>query len=388
MLNNCMDYIGLFDNQIKQNPFKFARERAMLCVRDVIEYSLELEADQAAGCGKHARSPGRKDVRNGYYKRSLNLKDGPITLSVPRLRHTPLNFKAFGLFERHSEEFVRLIVDAFAYGHSTRKIAQFLKRNFAVILSAQAISNIIAKVDRQVERFHRRPLIEAFRFLQIDGMGITCAGEKMTALIALGFNNHDDATVLSYRIVKAEEKWECVSFLRDLENRGFPFDKVELVTHDDSGGIRAALDYVLPFVPRQLCIFHKLKNLKDALSGSARKGRMMRDACAIYEARDALGARFAKNAFARAWARWERKAVKNFTRDFEKTIAFYEVEREMQKRVRTNNPLERRIREVRRRTKTMGAFKDAKSADRMIYLALKAAGLIGIHPENEFTHIS
>ena|GEM_PF-5565938 len=32
-----------------------------------------------------------------------------------------------GLFERHSEEFVRLIVDAFAYGHSTRKIAQFLK---------------------------------------------------------------------------------------------------------------------------------------------------------------------------------------------------------------------------------------------------------------------
>ena len=60
----------------------------------------------------------------------------------------------------------------------------------------------------------------------------------------------------------------------------------------------------------------------------------------------------------------------------------------MQKRVRTNNPLERRIREVRRRTKTMGAFKDAKSADRMIYLALKAAGLIGIHPENEFTHIS
>ncbi|RKY24597.1 MAG: hypothetical protein DRP79_07575, partial [Planctomycetota bacterium] len=37
-------------------------------------------------------------------------------------------------------------------------------------------------------------------------------------------------------------------------------------------------------------------------------------------------------------------------------MAFYEVEREMQKRVRTNNPLERRIREVRRRTKTMGAF--------------------------------
>lgn len=387
MLNsNC--FIGLFDNQIKQNPLKVAYERALLCVRDVVEYACELEADEAAGCARYARSSRRKDVRNGYYERSLNLKAGPLIISVPRLRRTTLSFKAFGLFERHSEDFADLVVSAFASGQSTRKLSDFLHDHFGVLLSAQAISNIVAKVDREVERFHGRPLLEAFRFLQIDGMSITCDGEKMTALFALGFNGGDDPKVLSYRILKAEEKWECVSFLRDMENRGFSFAGVELITHDDSGGIRAALEYLLPFVPTQLCIFHKLKNLRHALSGSTRKNRMMREACRIYHAGGAFDARLAKNAFARAWSRWEGEAVKNFARDFAKTVAFYDIEREMQTRVRTNNPLERRIREVRRRTNPVCAFKNVKSADRIIYLALKSADLIGKHPENKFTQRS
>ena len=387
MINSICN-IGLFDDVIKRDPLKFAFDEAVKTVRDVIEYSLELELKEAVGCGRHERSPLRRDMRNGYYERGLNTRYGSLIISVPRLRKTPLDFKAFGLFERHSAPFIEMVVAAFAHGQSTRKAARFLKEHFGVALSAQGISNLVARIDREVASFHRRRLTEACGFMQIDGMGIMCGGRKMTALIALGFNDRKDAKVLSYAIVDAESKWECVAFLRDMENRGFSFADLELITHDDSGGIRAALEYVAPVAPTQLCVFHKLKNLRDSLSGSPRKERMMRQASAIYDAPEPLQARHAKNDFVRAWARWEGEAVKNFIRDFPLTTSYYAMQEQMRTRVRTNNPLERRIREIRRRTRPICAFKNIRSADRIIYLSLQSASLIEKHPENEFTHIS
>ena len=46
----------------------------------------------------------------------------------------------------------------------------------------------------------------------------------------------------------------------------------------------------------------------------------------------------------------------------EETLFYYAFPREHWRSLRTNNPLERLLREVRRRTRTVGAFPDGKSA--------------------------
>jgi len=54
----------------------------------------------------------------------------------------------------------------------------------------------------------------------------------------------------------------------------------------------------------------------------------------------------------------------------EETLAYYAFPEQHWRRIRTNNPLERIMREIRRRTRVVGAFPDGKSA-----LSLAAARL-------------
>jgi transposase-like protein len=46
----------------------------------------------------------------------------------------------------------------------------------------------------------------------------------------------------------------------------------------------------------------------------------------------------------------------------EETLAYYRFPEEHWRRIRTNNPLERILREIRRRTRVVGAFPDGQSA--------------------------
>ena len=47
---------------------------------------------------------------------------------------------------------------------------------------------------------------------------------------------------------------------------------------------------------------------------------------------------------------------------FEETLSYYSFPEEHWRRIRTNNPLERVLREIRRRTRVVGAFPDGQSA--------------------------
>jgi putative transposase len=46
----------------------------------------------------------------------------------------------------------------------------------------------------------------------------------------------------------------------------------------------------------------------------------------------------------------------------EETLTYYAFPEEHWRRIRTNNPLERILREIRRRTRVVGAFPDGQSA--------------------------
>ena len=53
------------------------------------------------------------------------------------------------------------------------------------------------------------------------------------------------------------------------------------------------------------------------------------------------------------------------------TLTYYHFPREHWRRLRTNNPLERILREVRRRTRVVGAFPDGNSALMLVAARLR-----------------
>jgi putative transposase len=58
----------------------------------------------------------------------------------------------------------------------------------------------------------------------------------------------------------------------------------------------------------------------------------------------------------------------------EETLTYYAFPEEHWRRIRTNNPLERILREIRRRTRVVGAFPDGKSALNLAAARLRHIG--------------
>jgi len=55
----------------------------------------------------------------------------------------------------------------------------------------------------------------------------------------------------------------------------------------------------------------------------------------------------------------------------EETLSYYSFPQEHWRRIRTNNPLERVLKEVRRRTRVVGAFPDGESALMLVAARLR-----------------
>ena len=97
-------------------------------------------------------------------------------------------------------------------------------------------------------------------------------------------------------------------------------------------------------VIEQRCIFHKMRNVSDAcrkeLTGETKKQertKLMTQVSTIYQAESAAEAQTRLATFAQDWQGRTPKTVDTLQRDFEQTIAYYQLEGVAQELVRTTS---------------------------------------------------
>src|SRR5439155_9876036 len=133
---------------------------------------------------------------------------------------------------------------------------------------------------------------------------------------------------------------------------------------DGGEGVQAALPTVVGEVPHQRCWAHKLRNL----AGHLKKDQQAACLAQIQEIYRAQNRRAARKAWQRWKERWESeapKAVACLGRDLEALLSFLACPVAHHRILRTTNYIERLFREVRRRTRLMGAFANKASCDRL-----------------------
>lgn len=163
---------------------------------------------------------------------------------------------------------------------------------------------------------------------------------------------------------ESEAQWEA--FLRDLYERGLHGKTLALVITDGNPGLHRALDTVYPYVARQRCWVHKLRNVAVKLPRRVQEA-CLKGAKAIYQAptrREAV-ARFRD--WACQWRPSQPRAVNCLEEDLEELLSFLDCPKAHWRKVRTTNAIERAFREVRRRTRPMSCFNNPASVDRIIY---------------------
>jgi len=226
-------------------------------------------------------------------------------------------------------------------------------------------------LDATVAAFHARSLHGRYQALLLDGVVLarkTGAGAiRRPVLVALGLLKDGRKEVIDFRLARAESEQEWESFLTDMRKRGFSTDDLKIIIVDGGRGLLNALPTVFPNIPIQRCWAHKVRNLTDKVRRGDQKA-VKRGLRRIYDAASEKKARKMAGRFAAKWERKYPKVVHSLREDLDELLAFFLFkDPAWRKWTRTTNAIERRFREVRRRTRPMGVFTDRTSMDRILY---------------------
>ena len=303
------------------------------------------------------------DRRNGACRRNLLSELGDIELKVPRTRrYCPVS--VIRSCARRAPEIDRTILAGFVLGLSTRKVGETLLSLLGRPVAPTTVSRVAKTLDAAVEAFHRRPF--GYKALMLDGVVLsrkTGAGAlKRPVLVVLGLRPDGRKEIVDYRLAKAESAAEWERFLDDLYARGLTGEGLEMICVDGGQGLLAALPTTYHGIPvqrvgRTRCVLDKVRKAdQDAVKQD------------LHAAANHTEARSAARRFANRWEDAYPRAVACLRDDLDDLLTCFRYKNPDQRRqVRTTNAIERRFREVRRRTRPMGAFQDRTSMDRILF---------------------
>lgn len=313
---------------------------------------------------------GVADRRNGSYRRRILSELGDIEFAVPRTRtYSPV--AVVRAYARRTSQVDRMILACFVLGLSTRKVGEALLPVLGRPVSASAVSQVAKSLDAVVAAFHRRPLANRYKVLMLDGVVLsrkTGAGAvKRPVLVALGVLPDGRKEVIDFRLARSESAAEWQLFLDDLYRRGLTGQGLDMVCVDGGQGLLAALPNVYPRLPVQRCWAHKIRNVLGKVR-VADQGPVKRALHKVMNADTRPEALAAARRFADRFENEYPKAVACLRDDLDDLLTCFRYKTlQERKRVRTTNAIERRFREVRRRTRPMGVFQDRTSMDRILF---------------------
>lgn len=310
------------------------------------------------------------DRRNGRYRRHLLTELGDIEINVPRTRRFSPT-AVLKAYVRRSAEIDRAILAGFVLGLSTRKVGAVLLALLGRPVSASTVSTVAKTLDTAVAAFHRRRLKNAYKALMLDGVVLarkTGAGAlRRPVLVALGLRPDGKKEVIDFRLAGSESAAEWERFLTDLCRRGLTGAGLDMICIDGGSGLKAALPVVFPGLPVQRCWAHKIRNVLDKVK-KADQPAMKRALHAVMNAPHEPAARHAARRLADKFEDRYPAAVACLRNDLDELLTcFRHKTLAERKAVRTTNAIERRFREVRRRTRPMGTFQDITSMDRILF---------------------
>lgn len=324
--------------------------------------------EKIAGHLSWAYNQGIPDRRNGVYVRHILTELGDISLAIPRTRlFSPKDVIA--AYARRVKQIDQLILSCFLLGMSTRKVGIALHTILGERISPQTVSRVAKILDHAVKAFHGRRIKTRFRALILDGIVITrktgSGSVSRPVLVALGIRYDGRKEIIDYRCARSESGPEWRTFLTNLINRGL--SDVEVVCADGGQGLISVLPEVFPYTPLQRCWAHKMRNILNKVSKKDHKA-VKKNLTKMYLADNLTEARHYAKKWTDAWIDTYPKAVKCLKVDIEDLFTcFHFSDPHFRKTIRTTNAIERRFKEVRRRTRPMGVLSDRTSIERILY---------------------
>jgi len=342
-------------------------------VEETLNALLDAEADGLCGARKYERTEGRKDTRAGSYDRHLQTRAGEVTLTVPKLRTLPFETAIIERYRRRESSVEEALIEMYLAGVSVRRVEDITQALWGTRVSASTVSDLNQKIYGKIDEWRERPLVGDFPYVFLDGLWLkrSWGGEvkNVSVLVAIGVAQSGYREILAVSEGAKEDTASWTNFLREMKQRGLK--GVELFVSDKCLGLVENLADFFPEAKWQRCVVHFYRNVWTAVpTGKVKEVAAMLKA--IHAQEDAQAAKEkARQVVEKLRLMKLAKAAEIVENGIDETLSYYAMPPEHWRCLRTNNPLERLMREIRRRTRVVGAFPDGKSALMLVAARLR-----------------
>lgn len=367
------DYEALKKKTLKQfrsGKSLFSKDGAFApLLKDFLEAALEAEIESHLADA----DPALKNRRNGYNSKLLKTMDGTIELDTPRDRNS--QFSPDIVKKREvvlAENLEAKIIGLYGLGMSFRDISAHIKEMYDTEISATTLSAITDRVIPLVKEWQSRPLDAVYCIVWLDAMYYKVKDEGVVKTRCLynilGITTEGKKEILGTYVSESESANFWLSVLTDLQNRGLK--DILIACIDNLKGFEEAIKCIFPLTEVQSCIVHQIRNSMKYVASKDQK-EFMKDLKPVYQAVNIESALVNLEKLEEKWNKKYPVVIASWLRNWDKLTTYFKYSQDVRKLIYTTNAIEGYHRQIRKVTKTKGAFTSDMALLKLIYLATK-----------------
>ncbi len=328
-----------------------------------------LEAEMETHLNDAERSTGNR--RNGKTSKDVRTSLGTISVETPRDRAS--SFEPELIRKRETilaESLESKILGMYGLGMSLRDISKHIKDMYDTDISHATLSAITDKIIPEVKEWQSRPLEELYTIVWLDAMHYKVKEDHRMVSHAvyniLGIDRHGRKELIGMYVSQSEGANFWLSVLTDLQNRGV--QDILIACIDNLNGFQQAINTVFPQTEVQSCIVHQIRNSLKYVASKDQK-EFMRDLKPVYRAENLDLAELRLDELENKWGKKYEKVLESWRNNWSKLTTYFRYDAMVRKLIYTTNTIEGYHRQIRKVTKTKGAFTSDMALLKLMYLA-------------------
>jgi len=333
-----------------------------------------LEAALEAELEEHFQENKEEQInrRNGHGTKQLRTSEGTMELTTPRDRSG--SFEPEIVKKRQTilaDSLEDKILGLYGLGMSLRDISAHIKEMYDSDISHTVLSEITDRIIPAIRLWQSRELEDLYTIVWLDAMYYKVkdeSGHVVTRCLynVLGIDLEGCKHLLGVYISESEGARFWLSVLTDLQQRGVK--DILIACIDNLGGFEEAIGSIFPKTEVQSCIVHQMRNtIKYVVSKDVKA--VIADVKLIYRAINKELAEEHLNALEQKWGKKYPIVIKSWRNNWHKLSTFFKYTADIRRLIYTTNTIEGFHRQIRKVTKTKGAFTNDMALLKLVYLA-------------------
>lgn len=335
-----------------------------------LEAALEAELETHLRNSEQNNEEGNR--RNGHGFKQLRTNEGTIELSTPRDRYG--SFEPEIVKKRQTilaDALESKIIGMYGLGMSLRDISSHIKEIYDSDISHTALSEITDRVIPAIKLWQAHALDPVYVIVWLDAMYYKVkdeSGHVVTRCLynVLGIDLEGRKHLMGMYISESEGAKFWLNVLTDLQQRGVK--DILIACIDALGGFEEAIGSIYPRTEVQSCIVHQVRNTIKYVSSKDAK-EVIKDVQKIYKAVNKELGEQHLDEFEAKWGKKYPIVIRSWRNNWHKLSTFFKYNDEIRKLIYTTNTIEGFHRQLRKVTKTKGAFTNDMALLKLVYLA-------------------